>query len=291
MARDRNTPSFPLIVLGMFVLGVVAILYRDVVQELVRVWGTDTNYSHGFLIPPIAAFLAWERRDRFLAAPLQPGIAGLLIIGGSTLALALDGGAFLTRLSFVAALAGAVLAIFGWARFRTVAFPLAILLLMIPLPAPIFERIESPLQIATSMFSETLIRAAGIAVIRDGNLLALGNVTLEVARECSGVRTAISLIVLGLAFGYAADARRWPRLFVVVLTIPVVIVTNSMRVTATAVSAHYYGRGAATGFLHDLYGWLAFAAAFAILILLHRLVLRAAPALTPPASTNAYIPS
>jgi exosortase len=214
-------------------------------------------------------------------------------MGGSVLVLAL-GGASLTRLSLVGALAGLVLALFGWARFRTVAFPLAILLLMIPLPAPIFERIESPLQIATSMFSEAMIRASSIPVVRDGNLLALGNVTLEVARECSGVRTAISLVVLGLAFGYAADARRWPRLFVVALTIPVVVLTNSMRVTATAVSAHYYGRDAATGFLHDLYGWLAFAAAFAILIMLHRFLLWAVPApptLTPAASTNAYIPS
>jgi exosortase len=143
------------------------------------------------------------------------------------------------------------------------------------------------------MFSEVMIRAVGIPVIRDGNLLALGNVTLEVAKECSGIRTAISLVVLGLAFGYADDARRWTRLLIAGLTIPVVIVANGMRVTATAVSAHYYGPAAATGFLHDLYGWLAFAAAFAILIMLHRLLLWAvpAPALTPTTPANAYIPS
>ena len=293
MVRDRNTLSTRRFVLTICVLGGIIILYRDVVQELIRVWNTDTNYSHGFLIPPIAAFLAWERRDRFLSAPAQPGAAGLVVIAGSLVPLAMGGGPFLTRLSLVGALAGAVLAIFGSARFRTVVFPLAILLLMIPLPAPVFARIESPLQIATSLFSETMIRTAGIPVFRDGNLLALGNVTLEVAEECSGVRTAISLVVLGLVFGYAADARRWPRLFVVAMTIPVVILTNSLRVAATAISAHYYGRDAATGLLHDLYGWLAFAAAFAILILLHRLLIRAVPGptLTPAASTNAYIPS
>jgi exosortase len=282
-----------LMVLGALVLGGIAILYREVAQELVRVWSTDTNYSHGFLIPPIAAFLAWERRDRFLSEPPRPAPAGLVIVAGSALVVALGGDAFPMRVSLVAALAGAVLAIFGWSRLRTVAFPLAILLLMIPLPEPIFERLESPLQMATSMLSEAMIVAVGIPVLRDGNLLALGNVTLEVAKECSGVRTAISLVVLGLAFGYAADTRRWPRLLVLALTVPVVILTNSLRVGATAVSAHAYGREAATGFLHDLYGWLAFAAAFATLMLIHRLLVRAAEARgsTPGTSANAYIHS
>ena len=276
-----------LMLLGALVVGGIAIVYREVVQELVRVWSTDTNYSHGFLIPPIAAFLAWERRDRFLAAPLRPAPAGLVIVGGSALVVALGGGEFLTRVSLVAAVGGAVLAVFGWARSRAVAFPLAILLLMIPLPAPIFDRLESPLQTATSVFSEALIRTAGIPVFRDGNLLALGNVTLEVAKECSGIRTTISLVVLGLAFGYSADPRRWARLFVLALTVPVVILTNGMRVAATALSAHYYGRETATGFLHDLYGWLAFAAAFATLFLIHHLLVRAAGTSHPTSGTSA----
>lgn len=284
---------YMLMFLGAVVIGGIAILYREVAQDLVRVWSTDTNYSHGFLIPPIAAFLAWERRDRFLAAPPRPALAGLVIVAGSALIVALGGSEFLTRVSLVAAVAGAVLAVFGWTRLRAVAFPLAILLLMIPLPAPVFERLESPLQIATSAVSEAMIRAVGVPVLRDGNLLALGNVTLEVAKECSGIRTTISLVVLGLAFGYSADARRWPRLLVLGLTVPVVILTNGMRVAATAVSAHYYGRDTATGFLHDLYGWLAFAAAFATLVLIHRLLVRAAETRVRhrARSANAYIHS
>ena len=276
-----------LMLLGALVLGGIAILYADVVQELVRVWSTDTNYSHGFLIPPIAAFLAWERRNRFLSAPPRPARAGLVVIGASALVLALGGGAFLSRISLVAALGGAALAIFGWSRFRAIAFPLAILLLMIPLPAPVFERLESPLQLATSVLSEAMIRTVGIPVFRDGNLLALGNVTLEVAKECSGIRTSISLVVLGLAFGYSADTRRWPRLLVLGLTVPVVVLTNAIRVAATAVSAHYFGRETATGFLHDLYGWLAFAAAFATLFLIHHLLVRAAGTSHPTSGTSA----
>ena len=280
---------------GLTVCG-LAVLYWNVVWELVRVWSIDDNYSHGFLIPPIAAFLAWERRDRFLAAPLKPSFVGLTVIAISILPLVLGtsgAGVFLTRISIVTAIAGAVLLLFGWSRLLTVVFPLAILLLMIPLPAVVFEQLESPLQLATSIFSERLVRGVDIPVIRDGNLLALGNVTLEVAKECSGMRSVISLATLGLVFGYVPDSRPWLKVLVALLTIPVVVIANGGRVAATAIAAHYYGPGAATGFFHDLCGWLAFAAAFGIMLLLNRFLIWAAPTrnVTPPTSANAYIPS
>jgi exosortase len=256
----------------------LAFLYWDVVVELVRVWSTDDYYSHGFLIPPIAAFLAWERRDRFRNAPIRPSLAGLFFVIASILALAPGVPVFLTRVSLVVAIAAAVLLFFGWSRLRVVAFPLAILLLMIPLPQPVFERIEFPLRSATSVLSEVFIRAAGIPVVRDGNLLTLSNIVLEVARECSGIRSTIALVTIGLVFGYVPESRNWSRLMIAALTVPVVIVTNSIRVAATAVSTHYYGPEAARGFVHDLYGWLAFAAAFAIMFMLHRLLFRATQA-------------
>lgn len=292
MAPLTETSYTRRLALAALVAGALAILYRDVVWELVRVWSTDDNYSHGFLIPPIAAFLAWERRDRFLAAPLRPGLAGLFIIAGSVCILAVGSGLFLARLSIISAIAGVVLLLGGPSRLRAMAFPLAILLLMIPLPAVIFERIEWPLQIATSVLSEALIRAADVPVVRDSNLLALRNVTLEVAEECSGVRTTISLVTLGLVFGYVPDSRHGLRLLIAAITVPVVVLTNAMRVAVTAVATHYYGPSAATGFFHDLCGWLAFAAAFAIMLVINRLLIRAVPegGLTPPAA-NAYIRS
>jgi len=267
-----------LILIGAVAVSALAFLYRNVVVDLVRVWSTDDYFSHGFLIPPIAAFLAWERRDRFRTAPMQPRVAGLLLGLACILALAPGVPVFLTRVSMVGAIAATVFWLFGWSRLRTVAFPLAILLLMIPLPAPVFDRLELPLRTATSMLSEVFIRGAGIPVVREGNLLTLSNIVLEVARECSGVRTTIALVTIGLVFGYVPESRIWPRLLVVALTIPVVIVTNSLRVAATAVSTHYYGPAVARGFVHDLYGWIAFAAAFAILFLLHRFLFRPVPA-------------
>ena len=293
---ERSYTGHRRLLLGGLIVSGLAVLYWNVTWGLVRVWSTDDNYSHGFLIPAIAAFLAWERRDRFLAAPLKPSLAGLIVVAGSILPFALGTpgvGVFVTRISMVTAVAGVVLLLFGWSRLRTVVFPLAILLLMIPLPAAIFVQLESPLQIATSIFSGALIRAVDIPVIRDGNLLALGNVTLEVAKECSGMRSAISLATLGLVFGYVPDSRPWLRVLVALLTLPVVVIANGGRVAATAIAAHYYGPAAATGFFHDLCGWLAFAAAFAIMLVLNRFLIWVAPTrnVTPPTSANAYIPS
>jgi exosortase len=271
-----------LMLVGAIVVSALAILYRNVVVELVRVWSTDDYSSHGFLIPPIVVFLLWERRDRFRAVPVQPSPAGLVFAAASFLTLAPDVPVFLTRVSMVVSIVGAVLLLFGWSRLRTVAFPLAILLFMIPLPTAVFERLEFPLRMATSGMSEALIRAANIPVTRDGNLLDLGNIVLEVARECSGIRSTIALVTIGLVFGYVPESRTWQRLLVAALTIPVVLVTNSIRVAATAVSTHYDGPAAATGFVHDLYGWIAFAAAFAIMFLLHRFLFRSTPAHQAP---------
>jgi exosortase len=275
---ERSYSHGRLIFIGAIAVGALAILYRGVAVELVRVWISDDNYSHGFLIPPIAAFLAWERRDRFRTAPMQPTLAGFLLAAASSLALAPGVPVFLTRVSMVGAIAAVVLLLCGWSRLRAVAFPLAILLLMIPLPTPVFERIEFPLQRATAVLSEAFLHAAHVPVVREGNLLVLRNIVLEVAAECSGIRTTIALATIGLVFGYVPDSRRWPRFLVAAFTIPIVILTNSVRVAATAVSTHYYGPTIATGFVHNLYGWLAFGVAFAIMLLVQRLIVRAVPA-------------
>src|SRR5688572_2605777 len=128
---------------GALVLAGIAILYRDVVPELIHSWSTDDNYSHGYLIPPIAAYLAWERRRRFASTPTHPSGLGLIVILVSLLVLAigiLGVELFLTRVSLIGAIAGVVVFLFGWARLRVMLFPIAVLLLMVPLPAIVFNQ-------------------------------------------------------------------------------------------------------------------------------------------------------
>ena len=292
---NRRTGLSPRVVLpAALVLGGLGILYRDVIPELVNAWGTDDNYSHGYLIPPIAAYFAWERRHRFLSTPARPSALGLIVILGSVLVLAvgvLGVELFLTRVSLLGALGGIVLFLYGWARLRVLAFPLAFLILMIPLPAIIFNQIAFPLQLVASQFGEAAVRAFEIPVLREGNVLVLANISLEVAEACSGIRSLISLLTLGIVFGYIGDSRNWARVVIAASTIPVAVITNGARVAGTGIAAHYYGAAAAEGFFHEFSGWLVFVAAFALMLLLHRVLVLIAPDRKKPARAVAIAPA
>lgn len=279
---------------GALVVAGLAILYRDVVPELIQAWGTDDNYSHGYLIPPIAAYLAWERRQQFAGTPVASSPWGLLLVLGSVFVLAvgvLGIELFLTRVSLIGALAGTVLFLFGWARLRVMLFPLAFLILMVPLPAIIFNQIAFPLQLIASQFGEAVIRAADIPVLREGNVLILANVSLEVAEACSGIRSLISLLTLGVVFGYIGDGRNWARVLITLSTIPVAVIANGARVAGTGIAAHYYGQAAAEGFFHEFSGWLVFIAAFAMMLLFHRLLVLVAPDRGPSPGSPAVVPA
>jgi exosortase len=247
-----------------------ALLYQGVIAKLVHDWGTDDNYSHGFLIVPIAAYFAWERRARLASAERRPSWLGLVVVVGSLATLVagtLGAELFLTRISILGVLAGTLLFVMGWQHLRILAPTMCFLLLMIPLPAIIFNQIAFPLQLLASRFGEAALQASSIPVLREGNVIVLANVTLEVAEACSGVRSLVSLLTLGIVYGYFTDRRGWVRTTTALLTVPIAIVTNGARVAGTGLAAHYVGAEAATGFLHEFSGWLVFVVAFALLFL------------------------
>ena len=185
---------------------------------------------------------------------------------------------FLSRVSLIVTLAGIVLFLFGWAHLRILAFPLAFLLLMIPLPAIIFNKIAFPLQLLASRVGESAISAANIPVLREGNVLVLANTTLEVAEACSGIRSLVSLITLGLVFGYFADPRGWVRALIVRVDDPGRDHCQRARASrAPASLAHYYGPSAAEGFFHEFSGWIVFIVAFVMILAIQRVILRLAP--------------
>jgi exosortase len=260
-----------------------AFVYRDVIVKLVSDWANDENYSHGFLIVPIAVYFAWERRQRLISASHQPSVLGLVVLIGSLLTLVagiLGAELFLTRVSMIGVLAGTVLFVLGWQQLRILTLPIAFLLLMIPIPAIIFNQIAFPLQILASKFGEAALNLLSIPVLREGNVIILANTSLEVAEACSGIRSLVSLLTLGIVYGYFTDARTWLRTAIALATIPIAIISNGLRVAGTGVAAHYYGPEVATGFLHTFSGWLVFVFAFALLFGVMQVLLR----ITPPAS-------
>jgi exosortase len=280
--------SRSIVALGALLLS-FALLYRDVVAKLVSDWANDDNYSHGFLIVPIALYFAWERRDRLSAAERRPSVLGSIVVLGSLATLIagiLGAELFLTRVSIIGLIAGTILYVLGWQHLRILSFPIAFLLLMVPLPAIIFNQIAFPLQLLASRFGEAALNAASIPVLREGNVIVLAHTTLEVAEACSGIRSLVSLLTLGIVYGYFSDSRAWMRWLIALATVPIAIVTNGMRVAGTGIAAHYYGPEVATGFFHDFSGWVVFIAAFALLFL----VVRALVMLLPPPRPDAALP-
>lgn len=273
--QDRTVVALALCV------GAFGWLYSHTFSKLVHDWATDGNYSHGFLIIPLAGYLAWERRATLASLVVRPSNIGLGLIAASLMVLiagTLGAELFLTRVSILGVLAGVILFAAGWSHLRALTFPLAFLLLMIPIPAIIFNQVAFPLQLLASQFGTQMLSVAGIPVLREGNVIVLAKTSLEVAEACSGIRSLISLLTLGIVLGYFTDRRMWVRSTVAIATVPIAIVTNGLRVAGTGVAAHYYGPQAAEGFFHAFSGWLMFVVALLLVFAVQRTVVAFRPA-------------
>jgi len=260
LALSRWKPAFAAALLA----GAFLLLYDRILVKLAHDWATDDNYSHGLLVVPIVAYLVWQRRGALAAADTEPHNGGLAVVAGSLVILAagvLGSELFLSRVSMIGVLAGAALFAGGRQMLRLLLFPLALLLITIPLPAIVFNQIAFPLQLVASRFGEAALGMAGVPVLREGNLLVLANTTLEVAEACSGMRSLMSLLTVGILIGYFGDPRSSMRILISLATIPIAIVTNAVRVAGTGIAAHYVVARAAEGFLHPFSGWLIFVVA------------------------------
>jgi exosortase A len=247
--------------------------YHDVLFWLMDDWDLDEEYSHGWLVVPIALYLAWERREQLARVPLRPSRWGLALLAFSLAALAagtLAAETFVTRMSIVLTAVAAIMYVAGIEHVKILRFPLAFLLLMIPIPGIIFNRVVFPLQLVASDFGARSLAAAGIPVFREGNLINLAHMNLDVAEACSGIRSLISLFTLSLLYGYFTEPRTAVRMLLLVSTIPVAIVANGLRVAATGVAANFYGAGVAEGFFHSFSGWIVFVVAGVALLGIHR---------------------
>ena len=256
------------------VVSAIGWLYAGVLAGLVRQWSADPDYSHGFFVIPLAAFFVWERRQALARTPVRPASAGLVCLGlslGIYIAGQYGSELFLTRVSLIGALASLVVVLAGWAHLKLLAFPLAFLLLMVPLPAIVFNQIAFPLQMLASWIGEVVISASGVPVLREGNVLLLPGRALEVAEACSGIRSLMSLFMLAVVLGYFTERRIGPRLAIALAAIPIAVIANATRVAGTGLASYWISPAAAEGFFHSFSGWLMFVVALAGLLLVHRL--------------------
>jgi exosortase len=169
------------------------------------------------------------------------------------------------RFSMLVVLGGIILFLLGKECFKTLLFPLAFLIFMIPIPSVLMDRITFPMQLFASKVAARSLDLIGIPVLREGNIIQLANTSLEVAEACSGIRSLISLLALSVVFAYFSQNTTWKRIVLVLSTFPIAIIANAARVTGTGILAHHYGDQVAQGFFHGFSGWILFVVAFACL--------------------------
>jgi exosortase len=244
-------------------------LYWAVAPRLVRQWANDDDYTHGFLILPLALYFAWSDRERLARLPVRANVLGaFLLAAGLAMLVVGTAGAelFLQRSSIVAVAGGLVWLILGTAWLKALAFPIAFLLFMVPLPAIVMNAVAFPLQLFAAQTATFCLQAVGIPVLREGNVIALADTTLEVAEACSGIRSLQALLALGAVYGYFTQRSTWKRWALLLLSIPIAIAANAFRVSGTGFLAHYFGSEMAQGFYHSFAGWIVFVVAFLMLL-------------------------
>lgn len=177
---------------------------------------------------------------------------------------------FLSRLSLLIVLAGLIVLFQGWSFFRALLFPWAFLVLMIPIPAIVFNQITFPLQLLASKVASTTLPWLGVPVLREGNVIILPAMALEVADACSGIRSLMSLATLAVIYGYLMERNIVLRILLALASLPIAVAANSLRVVGTGLLVQYWDPDKAQGFFHEFQGWLMFVASLAMLYLLHR---------------------
>lgn len=260
---------------GAVLVAALIVLYAPVLVRLVRQWSNDSDYSHGFLVPFVSAYLIWQRREKLAQIVRHPSNSGLVVVLFSLGLLflgTLGAELFLTRVSILGTICGLVIFFSGWGLLRAMAFPLAFLLFAIPIPVLIYNEIVFPLQFIASRFATGCLETLNLfPIMREGNVLIMPGMRLEVVEACSGIRSLMSLLALAAGYGYLAEKSVPVRWFMFLSMIPLAIISNGTRVMITALMTNYIGPKAAEGFMHEFSGWVIFVVATALFLGLHSL--------------------
>jgi exosortase len=254
-------------------VAVLAWLYASVLRHLVGQWAHDPNYSHGFFVPLFSLFVIWSERDKLRKLTVEPSTSGLLVLFFGLVVLAagtLGAELFLSRVSLLLTIAGLVVITYGWNHMRAVFFPWIFLLFMIPIPTIVLNQITFPLQLLASKAAAVTLPLMGVPVLREGNVIQLPAMALEVAEACSGIRSLMSLATLAIIYGYLMEPRTSIRVILGLASVPIAVLANSLRIIGTGLLVQYWDPDKAQGFFHTFSGWLIFVVSLIMLFILHR---------------------
>jgi len=269
LGRDAAARRTALVGTLVALIGAI-VIFSPILYHMVNHWRTSDDYSHGFLIAPLALYFAWERRRKLRTAPIEPNWWGVVPLALGSLALMvgrLGVEQMAMREAFVLTVIGLVLLLLGRHVARILAFPLLFLFLMVPLPQSLVNVLSFPLQLVAADMAVNWLHMLEIPALREGNIIHLASAKLFVAEACSGLRSLLALGTLGVVFAYFFRRNPVERVVIVLSTIPIAILVNAFRVSLTGYLTHKFGEAAAEGVIHQTEGFFTFGLAFGLLLL------------------------
>lgn len=256
---------FFLFLLGAILLGIIAF---DSLHEMYKNWSKE-EYSHGYLIPLVAMFLIWQKRDALAASATPSPILGLLVLGGSLFSLYVGelAGIYVIKMyAYLIGVWGLALIWVGLGGVKAIWAGLFYLCFMIPLPPFFYNTLSQELQLISSALGVAVIRWFDISVFLEGNVIDLGVYQLQVVEACSGLRYLFPLISFGFLIAYIYKGPFWQRVVIFLSTVPITVLMNSFRIGLIGVTVEHFGIAAAEGILHDFEGWIVFMGCIAVLL-------------------------
>ncbi|MBD3367977.1 MAG: exosortase [Candidatus Eisenbacteria bacterium] len=276
--RQRGNGRMPGPATGLVVGAVVVLvylIYGDALRTLWLTWQTNANYSHGMLIPPIAAFLFWVERERFRerATSGTPWAIPFVVAALAVHVLSIRAGVFMTQgYSLVLLVAAVIALLFGGRALRAVWFSVAYLVFMLPMPPLLMSAVSFRLKIFAARAGSALAIKLGIPLARVGMTIHMPAGSLRIADPCSGLRSLIALLALGALFGYFSRGPVWKRVALFASALPIAVAANIVRIMLLCVVANVWGIETALGFFHDVSGVIIFVIALIGLFIVRRLL-------------------
>jgi exosortase len=199
-------------------------------------WAHDEDMGHAFAVVPAASVVVWRERRRLAAAAGAGDARGYALLAagaGLHAAAAVGAGVFAGAVGMLVSAAGAVVALGGFRLLRALSFPFVLSLFLLPKLAIVYNQATLPLVLVASRLAAWGLEAAGVAVLRYGNVLEVNGHSVAVEAACSGIRYLLPLAFVALLYGYLGGGRRWGRVVLAVAAAPVAIAANALRVAVS----------------------------------------------------------
>ncbi len=251
------------------VLGILGLVFFDGLAYMVKQWERE-EYSHGYILPFVALYFMWQKASVLATIRSQTSWLSVLIVAfGLFVYLVGELSTLFTviQYGFLITLSGLLVAVLGGKGSRAIFVPFLILFFMVPLPNFLYNNLSASLQLISSELGVFVIRAFGISVFLEGNVIDLGDYKLQVVEACSGLRYLFPLAALGFIAAYVYKGAFWKKALIVLSTLPITVLMNSFRIGVIGVLVDNWGQSMAEGFLHDFEGWVVFMACAGLLVL------------------------